>query len=284
MGEDKNKLFVGSLPPDITDDEIQTAFGTYGTVVEHHIMRGKSTSGQACCFIVYENKASGDSAIAAMDNALTLREGGNPIRVSWAKGRSGFGGGYGGGCGGGYGGGYGCGCGGGYGGGCGGGYGGGGCGGYGGGCGGCGGGYGCGGCGGCGCGGYGGFGGGCGCGGCGGGCGGCGGCGGWGCGGKGQWDKGSGALQKSKLFVGNLPADISQEVITQVFGTYGSVTNVHVMAGKSKSGQSCAFVEYSSPSEAETAVLTLHDKYEIRPGEGNISVKFANSGSRPGPY
>ncbi|CAE7227081.1 unnamed protein product [Symbiodinium natans] len=56
------------------------------------------------------------------------------------------------------------------------------------------------------------------------------------------------------------------------------------MAGKSKSGQSCAFVEYSNTTEAETAVLTLHEKYEIRPGDGHILVKFAQSGSsRPGP-
>lgn len=259
--EDKHKLFVGSLPPDITDEEITAAFGAYGTVIEHHLMRGKSTSGQACAFVVLDSKASGDNAIASMDNAYALREGGTPIRVSWAK-KPGYGGGGGfGGCGG-----YGCG--------------------------------GCGGCSGCGCGGYGcgGYGGGCGnyggCGnfggGCGwGGCGGCGGCGNYGGCGKGQWQGGGGgapAGPKSKLFVGNLPPDITQEVISQVFGTYGTVTNVHIMAGKAKSGQSCAFVEYSTPTEAETAVLTLHEKYEIRPGDGHIAVKFANSGNRPGPY
>lgn len=92
-------------------------------------------------------------------------------------------------------------------------------------------------------------------------------------------------MAKAKLFVGNLPPDITPEVLTQVFGTYGNVVNVHVMAGKSKSGQSCAFVEYSNTTEAETAVLTLHEKYEIRPGDGHILVKFAQSGSsRPGPY
>lgn len=258
--EDKHKLFVGSLPPDITDEEITSTFGTYGNVVEHHIMRGKSTSGQACAFVVLDSKAAGDNAISSMDNTMPVREGGTPIRVSWAK-KGGGGGSYGGGYGG-YGG----------------------CGGYGcGGCGGCGG-YGC---GGYGCGGY-----GCGCGnygGCGGG--GCG-CGGWGGCGKGQWGgggqwggkDGGGSGPKSKLFVGNLPPDITQEVLTQVFGTYGTVTNIHIMAGKAKSGQSCAFVEYSTPTEAETAVLTLHEKYEIRPGDGHIAVKFANSGNRPGPY
>ena len=73
---------------------------------------------------------------------------------------------------------------------------------------------------------------------------------------------------KNKLFVGNLPGDVTQEMLNQVFGTYGIVTNVHILAGRAKSGQSCAFVEYSSPAEAEIALSTLHDKYEIRPGSG----------------
>merc|ERR1719356_504183 len=91
--------------------------------------------------------------------------------------------------------------------------------------------------------------------------------------------------QRSKLFVGNLPADIQQEALMMVFGHYGSVTNVHIMQGKSRSGQACAFIEYSKPVEAETAILTLHEKYEIRPGEGNIWVKHANqSGPRSNPY
>jgi len=89
---------------------------------------------------------------------------------------------------------------------------------------------------------------------------------------------------RTKLFVGNLPADIQQEAIRMVFSHYGQVTNIHIMTGKSRSGQSCAFVEYSSPLEAETAILTLHEKYEIRPGEGNIMVKYASSPTRAAPY
>lgn len=96
------------------------------------------------------------------------------------------------------------------------------------------------------------------------------------------------APQRTKLFVGNLPVDIQQDPLRMVFGHYGRVTNVHVMQGKSKSGQSCAFVEYATSLEAETAILTLNDKYEIRPGEGAIAVKWATSGGgftqRSSPY
>jgi len=91
--------------------------------------------------------------------------------------------------------------------------------------------------------------------------------------------------QKTKLFVGNLPADIQEEAINIVFSHYGTVTNIYIMSGKAKSGQACAFVEYSAPIEAETAVLTLHEKYEIRPGDGPILVKYAQPGAtRAKPY
>merc|ERR1712129_330731 len=89
---------------------------------------------------------------------------------------------------------------------------------------------------------------------------------------------------RTKLFVGNLPTDIQQEAIRMVFAHYGNVTNIHIMQGKSRSGQACAFVEYATALEAETAILTLHEKYEIRPGEGAIMVKYANSPPRTSPY
>jgi len=88
----------------------------------------------------------------------------------------------------------------------------------------------------------------------------------------------------TKLFVGNLPQDIQQDAVRMVFGHYGTVTHIHIMQGRSRSGQACCFVEYSTPLEAETAILTLHEKYEIRPGEGNIVVKYASQPQRAKPY
>merc|ERR1719436_2016287 len=94
------------------------------------------------------------------------------------------------------------------------------------------------------------------------------------------------AGQGNKLFVGNLPADVNAEMINAVFGTYGTVTNMHIMSGRSKSGQACAFVTYASPLEAETAILTLHEKYEVREGEGHLLVRYANppQAQRASPY
>jgi len=231
----KHKLFVGSLPQEISIDELTVVFNTYGSTSDIHIMQGKATSGQGCAFVVYDSADAAQSAVNALNGVYSFREDGSPpISVSWA--RQGGGGDKGGG--------------------------------------------------------KGGFGavappsslmgGG----------------GGWGgsFGGQPQLAHAVGGLGgynpppppsapvsgTNKLFVGNLPQDIQQEAIRMVFGHYGTVTNVHVMNGKSKSGQSCAFVEYTAPLEAETAVLTLHEKYEIRPGEGAILVKYANSGGGKG--
>lgn len=249
---ERHKIFAGNLPPDCTAEELKLIFGIYGNVVDLHLMNNnKSNSGQGCAFVVFDRKDSCESAIAQLDGICKLREEAEipPMRVSWARP-----GGGGGGAAGGFGGGFG---------------------------------------------------------------GGCGGYGGGGKGGKGAawaapwhagqaagWANGGGAPHaaggnwnpqrppapavaygaKSKLFVGNLPQDVTPEVLQVVFQNYGTVTNIHVMAGRSRSGQACAFIEYATPSEAEIAVVTLHEKYEIKAGEGPIAVKFASSGQRAAPY
>jgi len=79
-----------------------------------------------------------------------------------------------------------------------------------------------------------------------------------------------------KLYVGNLPADIEKDAIDMVFSTYGRVLDVHVMNARAKNGQSCAFVVYSTSTEAKTCMAAMQTGYEIRPGEGNIFVKHAD--------
>lgn len=274
---ERHKIFAGSLPPDTTQEELMIVFGTYGNPVDIHLMGGKSTSGQCCAFVVYDSRDAAESAIASLDGVYAMREDGSaPIRVSWARPGPDRGSGA------------------------------------------------prapqtvapahhhhqpamvkpqlqqtllaapaapvhvparvvaghsvgavahhqqqlhasqgghqaapC--------------------------------AGGLGAGGVVPPPPPPDPTlmkQKTKLFVGNLPPDISQEAINIVFSHYGTVTNIHIMVGKAKSGQACAFVEYSAPIEAETAVLTLHEKYEIRPGDGAILVKYAApGGGRAGPY
>lgn len=99
-----------------------------------------------------------------------------------------------------------------------------------------------------------------------------------------------GGVPGTKLYVGNLPGDIQRAALDVVFKTYGEVTDIHIMTGKSKSGQACAFVRYGNSIEASNAIAAMSQGYEIRPGEGNIIVKLADgpdgkgSKGRPGPY
>lgn len=298
MGEDEKKLFVGRLPYDIMDDEIRMIFGTYGKVQDVHIMPGQGGQGdRRCAFVTYETVDGAKAAIQVLDNIYKFREDAqDPIRVSVArprgsgkkgggkddiKGGKGWdnfekggrdedykGGGKGsyqdtdrrdvydrgydrGGKGdGGYDRGYDKG-------------------------------------------GYdrgyekggydrgydrGGYdrgydrkgyeskGGG---------------------GGKGEYNgRGSdfggksgrkGDTSGTKLYVGNLPHDITREALEMVFSTYGNLEDVHIMTGRSKSGQSCSFILYSEAQDAKTAIAAMQSGYEIRPGEGDIIVKFADT-------
>mmetsp|Transcript_76690 Transcript_76690/g.237496 ORF Transcript_76690/g.237496 Transcript_76690/m.237496 type:complete len:375 (+) Transcript_76690:112-1236(+) len=88
----------------------------------------------------------------------------------------------------------------------------------------------------------------------------------------------SGGGSPTKLYIGNLPADITRDAIEMVFGTYGRVMDVHIMLARAKNGQSCAFCVFSSLAEARTCMAAMQQGYEIRPGEGNIFVKFADEG------
>lgn len=85
------KLFVGILPPDCTKEELKIIFGTYGKVLDVHLMScSKSVSGQASAFVIYENMAAGDAAIAALDGVRSIRQDGSPpVCASWAR-SSGF--------------------------------------------------------------------------------------------------------------------------------------------------------------------------------------------------
>lgn len=258
------KLFVGNLPADTTQEELGIIFETYGHVLDVHLMPGKAVSGQSCAFVIYGTADEAECAIRSLDGVYSVRGTGDaPIRVSWSRQggagppppraaepswhpdwRSGKPGGKG-------------------------------------------------------ApanrrtppvapagpraqaspygaaprqkgaskGSYGSY---------------------------GPARKGASSLppappaparppQQTKLFVGNLPMDITEDAMAHVFGTYGTVTDIHVMPPKSKSGQTCAFVSYATQEEAETAILTLHEKYEIRDGEGRIVVRYADFQGPKGP-
>eukprot|EP00434_Breviolum_minutum_P005529 symbB.v1.2.004876.t1/scaffold264.1/size247971/17 len=84
--EDGYKLFVGSLPPDCTSEELRAVFSTYGTVTHVHVMNPHPRSGQRCAFVFYTTKAAGDDACKVLDNQYKIRsDASQPIVVRWSK-------------------------------------------------------------------------------------------------------------------------------------------------------------------------------------------------------
>eukprot|EP00444_Apocalathium_aciculiferum_P063129 CAMPEP_0183608872 /NCGR_PEP_ID=MMETSP0371-20130417/184178_1 /TAXON_ID=268820 /ORGANISM="Peridinium aciculiferum, Strain PAER-2" /LENGTH=389 /DNA_ID=CAMNT_0025820999 /DNA_START=26 /DNA_END=1194 /DNA_ORIENTATION=+ len=67
-----------------------------------------------------------------------------------------------------------------------------------------------------------------------------------------------------KLFVGQLPNDITEDEVRTVFTTYGAVSDVHIMDGKPPGTQKCGFVTYEAEHSAKTAVDLLNDTYKFR--------------------
>lgn len=85
-----------------------------------------------------------------------------------------------------------------------------------------------------------------------------------------------GGVPGNKLYVANLPQDITKDAIEYVFSNYGRVTDIHIMTGRSKSGMAAAFILYDSVDQAKKCLMAMQQGYEIRPGQGNIIVKYAD--------
>ncbi|KAJ8077053.1 hypothetical protein PM082_001476 [Marasmius tenuissimus] len=103
-----NKIYVGNLSWNTTDDTLRAAFQQYGQVVDSIVMRDRDTGrSRGFGFVTYSSPQEADQAISSM-NEQELD--GRRIKVNMANARTGGGGGGGGGGysggGGGYGGGY----------------------------------------------------------------------------------------------------------------------------------------------------------------------------------
>ncbi|CAH9115023.1 unnamed protein product [Cuscuta epithymum] len=81
------KLFVGSVPRTVTEDDIRPVFEQHGCVLEVALIKDKRTGQpQGCCFIKYATSEDADRAIRALHNNYTLPGGTAPIQVRYADG------------------------------------------------------------------------------------------------------------------------------------------------------------------------------------------------------
>jgi RNA recognition motif-containing protein len=64
-----------------------------------------------------------------------------------------------------------------------------------------------------------------------------------------------------RLFVGNLPHQVSNTDLNQLFSQFGSVQSVEIMQGRdARRNKGFGFVEMGSEAEAQAAIQGLHDR------------------------
>ena len=80
-----------------------------------------------------------------------------------------------------------------------------------------------------------------------------------------------------KLFVGGLPQYVDRDDLIAIFSPFGHIDSVHLMQGKSKSGQSCAFITYQYPGPAKKAIESLSGNYYIEESAPPVTVRYADS-------
>merc|ERR1719428_2514837 len=82
---------------------------------------------------------------------------------------------------------------------------------------------------------------------------------------------------ENKLFVGGAPPGCDEATLQQIFAEHGEVEEVFVMRGGSRSGQSCAFVRFTTAEGAVAAIQAIHGKY-IMPGcTDPLVVRYADA-------
>jgi hypothetical protein len=88
-----------------------------------------------------------------------------------------------------------------------------------------------------------------------------------------------------KLFVGNLPFNATEAEIWSLFSSFGQVIEVKLLgSNKSRSGQACAFVRFSSHESAISAINHLDARIPFRPDEDPtllLQVRPARSNNHP---
>ncbi|XP_023000619.1 flowering time control protein FCA-like [Cucurbita maxima] len=81
------KLFVGSVPRTITEEDIRPLFEEHGNVIEVALIKDKRTGQQqGCCFVKYTTSEEADRAIRNLHNQHSLPGGSGPIQVRYADG------------------------------------------------------------------------------------------------------------------------------------------------------------------------------------------------------
>ncbi|PHJ17523.1 rna recognition motif-containing protein [Cystoisospora suis] len=85
-GVDQAKLFVGSIPRTMCEEELRHFFQTYGTVEEVFVMRDSNTgTGRGCAFVKFKYKEEGLYAMRNLNAKHTFEGCSRPVEVRFAE-------------------------------------------------------------------------------------------------------------------------------------------------------------------------------------------------------
>ena len=86
-GTPGNKLFVGSLPGAVTQEDIERVFSSFGALGEVHLMDPSQQTGDRCAFVVFSDVASAQRAVDSLNNQVCpmLPAALRPLVVKFAK-------------------------------------------------------------------------------------------------------------------------------------------------------------------------------------------------------
>ncbi|XP_036381802.1 CUGBP Elav-like family member 4 isoform X5 [Megalops cyprinoides] len=80
-----------------------------------------------------------------------------------------------------------------------------------------------------------------------------------------------------KLFVGMLNKQQSEDDVRRLFESFGSIEECTILRGPDGNSKGCAFVKYSSHTEAQAAIGALHGSQTMPGASSSLVVKFADT-------
>jgi len=72
----------------------------------------------------------------------------------------------------------------------------------------------------------------------------------------------------TRVYVGGVPEDITEEALTRRFSMYGEVLGLKVITGR-RGGQTSAIIRFSEPAAADAAIAALKHKVDVRLAKPN---------------
>ncbi|KAL0209689.1 hypothetical protein RCL1_008527 [Eukaryota sp. TZLM3-RCL] len=81
------KLFVGQVPKNYTESDLEQLFNKYGSIQEVALVKDRRTgTSRGCCFVRFTEKESAEQAISELHNKLQLPSSRHPLQIRFANG------------------------------------------------------------------------------------------------------------------------------------------------------------------------------------------------------